>query len=254
MIQLLIRTALLLFGNNWQSGLASELGVAERTLRRWVAGTAPVPLGVWCDVRTRLHDQSVEVARMHARLSGLLPDTGKITLEPIPNTKPEVDIHGIRFYLKRPDGTLIACKAQRGVFADVGVGLPHDMLPIFEQCSDSFLRAASVKFQLGEFDDRLGIVLEPSDVIILPNPNTRVAVLGRYGIVDHPRLSVRALKPDDGLWRVAISGDGNPLVALDVGGALKLADELIAIGESSKLAAHICTAAADAAERQARDA
>jgi len=31
----------------WQAGLAQELGVTDRTLRRFVAGTQPVPVGIW---------------------------------------------------------------------------------------------------------------------------------------------------------------------------------------------------------------
>jgi hypothetical protein len=250
MVQLLIKIAILLFGNSWQSGLAGEIGVAERTLRRWIAGTAPIPLGVWYDVRNRLFNRSADIERMHARLSGLLPDTGRIVLKPVPNTRPEVDLGGIRFYLSRPNGNLISCYAERGIFGDLGAGQPRDMLPIFEQCSDSFYRAASVKFELHEFDDRRGILLGPSDVIVIPNPQTRVAVLGRRGIADHAALEVRAIKPDDGLWRVAVSGAGNPLTALDYGGAVKLADELLAIGEDG-LAAEIASAAEDARRFQA---
>ena len=32
-----------LYGPLWQSELARALGVADRTMRRWVAGTSPVP-------------------------------------------------------------------------------------------------------------------------------------------------------------------------------------------------------------------
>jgi len=249
MIQLLIKIAVLLFGNNWQAGLAGEIGVADRTLRRWLAGTAQIPLGVWYDVRKLLFNRNVEVERMHARLSGLLPDTGKILLKPLPNTRPEVDITGVRFRLQRPDGKLISCLAQRGIFDDLGAGHVMDMLPIFEQCSDSFYRAASVKVELREFDDDLGMVLEPADVIVIQNRPPRAAVLRRYGIVDHPDLEVRAIKPDDGLWRVAISGQGNPVTALDAGGAIKIAEELLAIGEA-KLAAAINSAAEEARRSQ----
>jgi hypothetical protein len=48
---------------------------------------------------------------------------------------------------------------------------------------------------------------------------------------------------------VAISGAGNPLTALDVGGALKLVGELRAIGEG-ELAAAISNAAEDARASQ----
>ena len=32
-----------LYGERWQTALAHELGVADRTVRRWVAGDSPVP-------------------------------------------------------------------------------------------------------------------------------------------------------------------------------------------------------------------
>jgi hypothetical protein len=67
---------------------------------------------------------------------------------------------------------------------------------------------------------------------------TRSEILASYGIVDHPNLIIEALKPD-ALWRVRISGEGNPLTAaIDAGGALKLANELRKVGEE-KLANRI---------------
>lgn len=32
-----------LFGQQWQSPLARDLGVSDRSMRRWVAGTHPIP-------------------------------------------------------------------------------------------------------------------------------------------------------------------------------------------------------------------
>jgi len=103
------------------------------------------------------------------------------------------------------------------------------------------------------FDDKIGIILDPSDVIVLPNLRSRTDTLARRGIVDHPDLEVRAIKPDDGLWRVAISGRGNPLTALDFGGATKLVEELRAVGEE-KLATEINSAAAEARRLQLQGA
>jgi hypothetical protein len=34
-------------GERWQTALAEYLGVADRTVRRWVAGESPVPDHVW---------------------------------------------------------------------------------------------------------------------------------------------------------------------------------------------------------------
>lgn len=35
-----------LYGPRWQAGLARDLGVNERTVRRWVAGASPMPAGL----------------------------------------------------------------------------------------------------------------------------------------------------------------------------------------------------------------
>ena len=32
-----------MYGHHWQSFLARDLGVAERSMRRWAAGTHPIP-------------------------------------------------------------------------------------------------------------------------------------------------------------------------------------------------------------------
>lgn len=32
-----------LYGSRWQSEMARELGVSDRTVRRWVSGDSPVP-------------------------------------------------------------------------------------------------------------------------------------------------------------------------------------------------------------------
>ena len=39
-----------LWGKAWRPGLGDALGVNERTIRHWLAGTMPVPDGVWRDL------------------------------------------------------------------------------------------------------------------------------------------------------------------------------------------------------------
>lgn len=62
----------ILFGQRWQVPLAGALGVSERTMRRWVAGTAPMPDGVWNEIvgliverheRTTILRQMLEASR-----------------------------------------------------------------------------------------------------------------------------------------------------------------------------------------------
>jgi hypothetical protein len=172
MTQLLIKIAILMFGSQWQTSLSTELGVNERTLRRWIAGAIAIPLGIWDDLVLRLSNKSVEIERMHARLVGLLPNSGKITLTPIPNTKPDVEIDGVYFWLQLPDRGSIRCLARRGIFGDLGLEKTSEMLPLFQKCSDSFYRAASVKFDLVEIESGI-IILEPWDVIVVPNPSSQ---------------------------------------------------------------------------------
>jgi transposase-like protein len=40
-------TGFALFGDQWQSPLARELGVADRTVRRWIHSDTAIPADVW---------------------------------------------------------------------------------------------------------------------------------------------------------------------------------------------------------------
>ncbi len=57
----LAAAAKLLYGDQWQSALARDLGVASRTVRRWKAGKSPLPPGVEAELRTRLADRFAEI-------------------------------------------------------------------------------------------------------------------------------------------------------------------------------------------------
>jgi predicted transcriptional regulator len=39
-----------LYGTRWQTELARDLGVTDRTIRRWHAGTTDMPRGVYVDL------------------------------------------------------------------------------------------------------------------------------------------------------------------------------------------------------------
>ncbi len=54
-----------LFGSNWQSDLAAELHVADRTLQRWYTGVFEVPEDVWkniADISRRRGDRLFKIA------------------------------------------------------------------------------------------------------------------------------------------------------------------------------------------------
>lgn len=50
MSRLLVECGEALYGPLWQSGLARDLAVTDRTMRRWVAGTSHVPDGLYLDL------------------------------------------------------------------------------------------------------------------------------------------------------------------------------------------------------------
>lgn len=60
MSRILLECGEALYGPRWQSDLARDLGVADRTVRRWVAGATRVPTGVYVDL-LRLVTERAEV-------------------------------------------------------------------------------------------------------------------------------------------------------------------------------------------------
>jgi hypothetical protein len=46
-----------LYGQRWQTSLAQDLGVADRTLRRWLAGDSSIPDGVESEVHRILESR-----------------------------------------------------------------------------------------------------------------------------------------------------------------------------------------------------
>lgn len=58
--QLLAACGMALYGHQWQSSLARDLSVSDRTMRRWVAGTHDVPQGLYTDL-LRLTEERAHV-------------------------------------------------------------------------------------------------------------------------------------------------------------------------------------------------
>ena len=52
--QIMQRVGELLYSEQWASALARDLEVHPRSLRRWCAGTAPIPDGVMDEMKTML--------------------------------------------------------------------------------------------------------------------------------------------------------------------------------------------------------
>lgn len=51
----------LLYGPQWQRALARDIGVSERTMRRYAAGDTPVPVEHVDNIRALLHDRATAI-------------------------------------------------------------------------------------------------------------------------------------------------------------------------------------------------
>lgn len=68
MSRLLVECGEALYGQQWQSALARDLGVADRTVRRWVAGTSEVPPGLYVDLLRLTQERAAVLDALAPRL------------------------------------------------------------------------------------------------------------------------------------------------------------------------------------------
>ena len=53
-----------LYGNRWQRQLSAELGIAERTMRRWLAGRFAIPADVATRIKAIARKRAAALARI----------------------------------------------------------------------------------------------------------------------------------------------------------------------------------------------
>lgn len=68
MSRLLVEAGEALYGPRWQAELARDLGVADRTVRRWVAGTSEVPPGLYVDLLRLTQERAAVLDKLAPRL------------------------------------------------------------------------------------------------------------------------------------------------------------------------------------------
>jgi DNA-binding transcriptional regulator YdaS (Cro superfamily) len=66
--RLLIDAGEALYGPRWQCELARQLGVSDRTMRRWAAGTHQVPAGVYLDLLRLTQERAAVLDALAPRL------------------------------------------------------------------------------------------------------------------------------------------------------------------------------------------
>lgn len=64
-----------LYGARWQCDLARDLGVADRTVRRWASGAAPVPEALGSDLLALLNDRQTAISRLQRVLERKAQET-----------------------------------------------------------------------------------------------------------------------------------------------------------------------------------
>lgn len=71
MSKLLRDTGKALYGTRWQTDLARDLGVADRTVRRWVAGVDDLPAGVALDLWRLCEERAAALDAVIGRLKAV---------------------------------------------------------------------------------------------------------------------------------------------------------------------------------------
>lgn len=73
MSRLLVECGEALYGTRWQSELARDLQVSDRTIRRWVAGTSDVPAGLYVDLLRLTQERAAALDALAPRLRASAP-------------------------------------------------------------------------------------------------------------------------------------------------------------------------------------
>lgn len=68
MTSLLVACGQALYGERWHAPLARDLGVSDRTMRRWAAGQFPVPEGVGADLLKLCEARAVKLGQLAKKL------------------------------------------------------------------------------------------------------------------------------------------------------------------------------------------
>lgn len=56
--------------SHWQAGLKKALGLNDtRRIRHWMAGTRPIPKGVWIDIKTMLLERKQTIEDLLIKIS-----------------------------------------------------------------------------------------------------------------------------------------------------------------------------------------
>jgi predicted transcriptional regulator len=69
--ELLRRAGEALYGPQWRRAIAADLGITDRTIRRWIAGSFPIPAAVALELANICRGHCVAIEGIEAQMRGL---------------------------------------------------------------------------------------------------------------------------------------------------------------------------------------
>jgi hypothetical protein len=180
-----------IYGPTWQTDLSHAIGVSDRSMRRWAAGTDEIPEGVWRDIHWHAEARWVPIQYFDQEIVAKLNKPEE--LRPIPNSKVLRAHFGLHFALHTEKGRTVRCFIAREVMDD---RVPRDPLAVtlqyFKEHAEIFYRVAQRKFNAGQFDGDL-ITISNADVAgeVLPDIRRKIfADLGQPAVLRYGRSKV----------------------------------------------------------------
>jgi Protein of unknown function (DUF1488) len=162
-----------LYGATWQAELSKAIGVSDRSMRRWAAGTDAVPSGVWRDIHYHAESRWRTIQYFDEEVAKLLNSEVSTPLRPIPNSQVLFDQGGLHFALHTDSGRPVRCYVRREVLDDRAPRNPMiHVLNYFKQHADIFYNVAQRKFDAGDFEGDL-IAISNADVMGEDLPDIR---------------------------------------------------------------------------------
>jgi hypothetical protein len=163
-----------MFGAEWIPALSGLIGVSDRSMRRFAAGSDPVPLGVWADLWNVADNRSEALKELAEEIHRHLPPRERVS--PIPNTMPRAAMWGLHFALHTDRNRTVRCMIRREVLDDRVKRTPlQGVFDYFQIYAPDFYEIAERKLNAGQIDGDQ-IVIGEDDVRDLDLPDVRKPV------------------------------------------------------------------------------
>ncbi len=181
-----------LYGARWQTDLASDVRVSDRTMRRWAADEATIPEGIWQEIQRLIENRKYELELQAEAVAKHLKENSR-DLFPIPNTRIRLGLLHSEFAMMTAGGKIVYVFIHREVLSDRVPASPAKLIQnYFDEHFETFCKIARRKYLLGE--------VEAADAVSIANADVRKGELpderpdradGFQTQVDQPRSGLR---------------------------------------------------------------